>query len=163
MRRQWVGLVVAALAACGGTTAAPENGADGGAHDAQGDGTSGGDGAVIGDASDDAAAYLACMNDNGQLDGSLKSCHADTDCVIKQEDTDCCGAILYVGVSAASASKFDACEASWLAHFPPCGCASNQTATEDGHMGRQGDDGGAPQVHCIDFTSNGGVCMTYTP
>ena len=119
-------------------------------------------GAGMGDAGDD-AGYLACMNASGQLDDSLKTCQADSDCIIEQEQTDCCGTILYVGVNTASAGMFDACEAAWLAHFPACGCDSGQTKTEDGNTAAPGTDGGAPQVHCIDFTTSGGVCMTYTP
>ena len=115
-----------------------------------------------GDAQGD-AGYLACMDASGQVDASLKTCQSDTDCVIKQEQTDCCGTILYVGVRTASASAFDACEAAWVAHFPACGCASNQTKTEDGKASTFGGDAGAPQVHCTDFTMSGGVCMTYTP
>jgi hypothetical protein len=103
------------------------------------------------------------MSASGQLDGSLKTCQSDTDCVIRQEQTDCCGTILYVGVSSASAGMFDACEAAWVAHFPGCGCDSNKTTTEDGKTTSLGVDGGGPDVHCTDFTMSSGVCMTYTP
>jgi hypothetical protein len=118
---------------------------------------------TVNDAGGGDAGYLACMDASGQLNSSLKTCQSDADCTIKQEQTDCCGTILYVGVRTASAAAFDACEAAWVAHFPPCGCASNQTRTEDGKTSTFGSDAGAPQVHCTDFTMNGGVCMTYTP
>ena len=146
---------VLAAASCGSNVVGPGAGggttttttmSDAGGGDAQGD-----------------AGYLACMDASGQLDASLKTCKSDTDCVIEQEQTDCCGTILYVGVRTASAAAFDACEAAWVAHFPPCGCASNQTRTEDGKTTTIGGDAGAPQVHCTDFTMNGGICMTYTP
>jgi hypothetical protein len=120
--------------------------------------SNGGGGNAQGDAGD-----LACMDASGHLDASLKACQSDTDCVIKQEQTDCCGTLLYVGVRATSAAAFDTCEAAWVAHFPACGCDSNQTGTEDGKKNTIGDDAGAPQVHCTDFTMSGGVCMTYTP
>jgi hypothetical protein len=103
------------------------------------------------------------MDAMGQVYASLKACKSDSDCVIKQEQTDCCGTTLFVGVASAAASTFDACQPSWLAHFPACGCASAQTKTEDGKMSYLWMDAGAPQVHCTDFTMNGGVCMTYTP
>ena len=153
--RGWcsLGLVLATLGACGGTTASTP--ADGGVADAA---ESGGPT----DAGTD-AAYLACMTSTGQLLGIVKSCMSSSDCVIEQELTDCCGTTLYVGISMASVGAFNACESAWEAHFPGCGCASNQTGTEDGIMARRGDDAPAPQVHCIDFTMNGGVCMTYTP
>jgi hypothetical protein len=164
----WNGIPTLAvlLAACGGTTA--QSATDAGAADAGADtvqpGTDAGgvDGAA--DSPLDAPpGYLACMDGSGQVDGSLKACKSDADCVIKQEQTDCCGTILYVGINSTSASAFDACEAAWLAHFPACGCDSGQTKTEDGKVTYPGADASAPLVHCTDFTMNGGVCMTYTP
>jgi hypothetical protein len=158
----WIGLAVLALAGCGGTAVGPNNTTDAGGGDAQADSPPGDDvDAAFVDSGD--AGYLACMSASGQLDPSLKACETDTSCVIKQEQTDCCGTILYVGVSAASAAKFDSCETSWLAHFPACGCASGQTKTEDGKTTLPGTDAGAPRVHCTDFTMSGGICMTYTP
>jgi hypothetical protein len=159
-------LVAALLAACGGTTAQPAEGVDG-STDAHADGGQPGDDTggpdAPADAPVDAPEYLTCMDASGHVDASLKACHGDSDCVIKPEQTDCCGTVLYVGIASASASRFDACEASWLAHFPACGCASAQTNTEDGKMSYSWMDASAPQVHCTNFTSAGGVCMTYTP
>jgi hypothetical protein len=109
------------------------------------------------------AGYLACLSAAGQLDGSLKTCQSDSDCAVEQEQTDCCGTILYVGVNTASVAKFGACETAWVAHFPGCGCASNQTKTEDGKSSTFGMDSGGPLVHCTDFTMSGGTCLTYTP
>jgi hypothetical protein len=109
------------------------------------------------------AQYLACMNSSGLLDSSLKTCQSDNDCVIEQEQTDCCGTILYVGVNVSSVSAFNACETAWVDHFPGCGCDSGQMKTEDGMVTHPGQDGGIPAVHCTDFTSSGGVCMTYSP
>lgn len=107
--------------------------------------------------------YGACFDDNGDLNYDLKGCQSDDDCVIKEEQTDCCGTIEYVGVNTSSASEFDQCEAAWVDHFPGCGCASGQKKTEDGKTTYPGQDAGAPQVHCTDFTMSGGVCLTYTP
>ena len=162
-QRRAFGLVVLALAACGGSTGGLSTGSDAGT-DAQGDTSPGDDisDSAIADAPGD-AGYLACMSASGQLDGSLKTCQSDTDCVIEKEQTDCCGTILYVGVSAASAGMFDACETAWVGHFPGCGCDSNKTTTEDGKTTMLGVDGGGPAVRCTDFTMSGGVCMTYTP
>ena len=109
------------------------------------------------------AGYLACMDDAGQLSPSLKACQSDADCIVVDEQTDCCGTMLYAGIAKASASAFAACEAAWVAHFPGCGCASNKTSTEDGKTSTFGSDAGAAQVHCIDFTMSGGVCMSSTP
>ncbi len=160
--RRWMGLAAVALVACGGSTAESAPLADGGDRDAQVDGAVG-DSAQGFDAPADSPSYLACMSATGQLDDSLKMCQSDTDCTIKQEQIDCCGTILYVGVAIASTGAFDACEAAWVAHFPGCGCASGQTKTEDGKSTALGTDGGGPEVHCIDFTMSGGICMTYTP
>jgi hypothetical protein len=156
--RRWSMVAAAALAACGGT-AIDTSATDAGGGDDSATADAGGDDAA-GDSGD--MGYLACMDASGQLDDSLKTCQSDTDCVIEQEQTDCCGTILYAGVNLASVSKFGACEASWVAHFPGCGCASGQTKTEDGTVTHPGTDAGAPQVHCADFTSNGGICLTFT-
>jgi hypothetical protein len=142
MKAVALGVVAVVVVACGGTIGSSDGGVDGGP------------GA---DAAQD-AGYLACFDSSGTLDASLKVCQSDPDCVIEQESVDCCGTILYVGVAASSVASFTACEASWEAHFPPCGCASNQTRTEDGKTSTQGSDAGAPAVRC-----SGGACMTYTP
>jgi len=129
------------LAACGGTTTDTD--------------------ASVPDAGDD-APYLACMDSSGELSSSLKTCQSDADCTIQQEQTDCCGTILYVGVNVSSVSAFAACENAWVSHFPGCGCDSNQKKTEDGKS-ISDSDGSAPAVHCADFTNNGGICLTYQP
>lgn len=154
---------VFSIASCGSTVSGTGTGGTAGTTTT---GTTSSSSSTMSDGGGDApgdAGYLACMSASGQLDGSLKTCQGDADCVTKQEQTDCCGTILYVGVSTASAGMFDSCEAAWLAHFPACGCASNKTGTEDGKTTVLGSDAGGPQVHCIDFTMSGGICMTYTP
>ncbi len=158
--RRWLGVAAVVLAACGRSTAASTTAADGGDHDAQvdgavGDSAPGSDAAVV-DAPGDSPAYLACMSATGQLDDTLKTCQSDSDCIIEQEQSDCCGSMLYVGVATASAAQFGACEAAWAAHFPGCGCAAGPSKTEDGKSTALGTDGGGPEVHCIDFTMGGG-------
>jgi hypothetical protein len=160
-------LLAALLLGCGGSTAQSAAGADGGP-DAHADAAQPGDDAESTDAPADspldAPAYLACMDASGQVDPSLKACQTAADCVIEQEQADCCGTILYVGLASASASRFAACEASWVAHFPGCGCASGQTKTEDGKVTYPGMDAGAPQVACNFYApTNSNRCMTYTP
>ncbi len=113
--RRWSLIAAAALAACGGSSIDTST-TDGGGDDASTADAGGDDAATIGDSGD--MGYLACMSASGQLDESLKTCQSDGECVIEQEQTDCCGTILYAGVNAASVTKFDACEASWVAHFP---------------------------------------------
>ena len=108
-----------------------------------------------------AALELARVLDGGEGTPAGLVFVDERDCVVKEEQTDCCGTILYVGVSVASATKFDACETTWVAQFPGCGCNSNKMTTEDGKTVVQGADGGGPKVHCTDFTMGGGVCMTY--
>lgn len=142
-----------AVAACGGTIG-PGDG-DAATTDAAADG-------IALDAGPD-AAYAACIDSSGQVDSSLKTCQSDGDCVIEEEQTDCCGTILYVGIRASAVSAFATCEAAWVDHFPGCGCASGAKKTEDGTVTGPGADAAAPAVHCGDFTSNGGICLTYTP
>jgi hypothetical protein len=113
----------------------------------------------VGDASPDAQAYLACMSVSGQIDTSLKTCNTASDCVVEREQTDCCGAILDVGVNSASVSKFIACETAWVAHFPDCVCMPNAVTTEDGTTLP---DGTAPGVQCF-VASDSGLCLTYFP
>jgi hypothetical protein len=102
------------------------------------------------------------MDAQGTLKASLKLCHGDAECVIRQEMTDCCGTILLVGIATSSVAAFDSCEAAWQAHFGLCGCRGGPTTTEDGKQINPGD-GGAPRAHCTNLTSPGGVCMTYVP
>jgi len=161
-------LAVVALAACGGTTAQPSSGTDAGA-DVRGDVSPGDDlsdsatpEAAPADAPVD-AAYLACMSASGQIDASLATCQSDGDCAMAQEQTNCCGTILYVGIRAASASAFAVCESAWVAHFPACGCDSGVSTTQDGKTVGSSADASAPLVHCADFTMNGGTCLTYQP
>jgi len=166
--RAWVGsgvLVVAVVfAACGGATFEPAGSGDDAGRDAQrGDSPSGDDDVTVADAPSDSPAYLACMDASGKLADSLKACKSDTDCVIKQEQIDCCGTILFVGVDVTSTKQFDVCETAWVAHFPGCGCATDYTETEDGKRTTLGIDAGGPLVRCTNFTSNGGLCLTYTP
>jgi hypothetical protein len=161
-----VSLSALVASACGGSTAT--NKTDAGGPDAQTEDAQPQDAQPVVDAQPAAdapaeAGYLACFSSSGQLSDSLKPCQADSDCVIEQEQTDCCGTILYVGVNSASATEFQGCETAWVAHFPGCGCASNKMTTEDGKTANPGVDGGAPQVHCADFTMSGGICLTFTP
>jgi hypothetical protein len=162
-----VAFAMLGLTACGGIATGTDGGSTDAAHnrdagsvDARGDGGHDAD-AHVADASVE-AAYLACMGDAGKLDDSLKVCKSSADCVIKQEQVDCCGSILYVGVNAASAAKFDGCEAVWAAHFPGCGCPPINM-TEDGNNVSFGPDASVVHVHCADFTSSGGICLTSLP
>jgi hypothetical protein len=157
--------IAVAVAACGGSTLSPPAGGVDAGIDARG-GVDAGPPEVDAGAADapfDAPPpYLACMNDTGVVAASLKACQSDAQCEIVKEQTDCCGTILYVGINGASAAAYGACQASWLAHFPACGCASAQTNTEDGVMSYPWSDAAAPQVRCK-VTSLGSLCMTYTP
>lgn len=110
------------------------------------------------DVMSDASGYSACFSATGQLSAALKSCQADGDCVTKVEFTDCCGSILYVGVSAVSAGRFDLCENAWQAHFlGPCACPPGEPMSEDGTT-ITGASASSPQVHCAS-----GACMTFVP
>ena len=159
-----VGFLAMALIACGGreVSSTDVRESDAGSDSAIGDASPAVDSAPS-DASTDAPAYLACMDSSGRVDGSLKHCQSDAECVIASHTTSCCGDITYVGVASASASQFAICETTWDAHFPGCGCPPAPPKTEDGKSMTFGADSGTPQVHCIDFTSNGGICQTFLP
>jgi hypothetical protein len=157
-----VGLLAIALVACGGSEVSSASPRDGGSDGAADDAPVGADSAPS-DAPTDAPVYLACMDSSGQLDGALKRCQSDAECVIKHHTTSCCGSVTYVGIASASVSPFVTCETAWGAHFPACECASGAPKTEDGKSLGIGADAGTPQVHCIDFTSNGGICQTFLP
>jgi hypothetical protein len=170
-------LVLCFAAACGGSTVpdvgrSPSGGSSSGGSSSggsssggssSGGSSSGGSSSGSFDAGNVDAGYLACMDSQGTIDATLKRCQTDGDCVIRQEEVDCCGTVLMVGLSVASIAAFPACETAWEAHFPACGCASGRTETEDGKTANPGHDAGAPQVHCTDFTTGGGVCRTFTP
>ena len=150
------------LVACSGGEVSTTGTGDAGIDGASSDAATGADGGAV-DASTDAPAYLACMDSSGALDGSLKHCQSAADCVIKQHTTSCCGDVTYVGVATAAASQFTTCETAWDMHFPGCGCASGPPKTEDGKSVGFGADAGTPEVRCVDFTSNGGICQTFLP
>lgn len=151
------------MAGCGGSTQPlSPRAADAGIDDGRASPPAPPDASEPTDASSDASPYLACMNATGQVSDTLKTCQNDSQCAIEPEQVDCCGTILWVGINTASALEFEACQPSWLAHFPGCGCASNQTRTEDGTVSYLGMDAAAPQVAC-GAGSAGGLCLTYTP
>ena len=155
-------IALVAFVACGGreVSSTDVRDDDAGGDGAIGDASSGTDGAPS-DAPTDAPAYLACMDASGHLDGSLKHCQSDAECVIASHTTSCCGDVLYVGIATASASQLATCETTWDAHFPACGCPPGAPKTEDGKSMGFGADAGTTHVHCIDFTSNGGICETF--
>jgi len=161
---RWVGLASALVAACGrtvGGTASPDDAAVRDAEAVKVDAGGAKDGTTpLHDASVDAPGYSGCMSETGQLDPSLQTCQADPDCVAQQEQTDCCGTTLEVGVNAASVSSFAACEAAWVAHFPGCGCLASSTTTETGATLPPGT---SPGVHCVLSGPGKGVCQTFVP
>src|SRR5262252_705300 len=135
MRAHRLAVVVLVLvAACGGSTTADlgkSSSSGGSSSGGSSSGSSSSGGSSSGSSSSSGgvdagpdAGYLACMDDQGNLAADFKTCHTDADCVVKQEMTDCCGTILFVGVSTTRTTAFAACETAWEAHFPGCGCAS---------------------------------------
>ncbi len=112
------------------------------------------DGADVGDTAD--ASF--CVGDT--VPSGLKLCKSDADCSIASHTTSCCGSAVLVGVASASKSTFDACEKAWDDHFPKCGCPTAAPTTEDGKTPA---DPSKAVVHCVDFTTSGGICKTVTP
>jgi hypothetical protein len=164
---RWAALATLALVACGrvdGGTAEPaDSGVGDGARDSRADHTAAPKDAATearADAFLDATVTFACFTASGELDDSLKACQSDGDCTIEEEQTDCCGTTLYVGVAQGSTAAFAACESAWAAHFPGCGCASGAMHTEDGESVSSRT---SVRAHCTDFTESAGICRTYVP
>jgi hypothetical protein len=126
-----------ALTACGSTTL---GGTGGGGSTGTGTDTGGGGGVT------------------GSCDFTYpKACTADTDCVVKIHQLNCCGTSMAVGVASSGAADFDAEEAACDATYPKCGCATMGTKAEDGTT--NGDFSGAS----IPVKCDAGKCTTYNP
>ncbi|MGH7281809.1 MAG: hypothetical protein ACRELY_09825 [Polyangiaceae bacterium] len=134
--------------ACGGETTSVDESTDGGSKsDAQPQ------------PSDVDGGYLACMDDQGQIDPALKACAADDDCVTETQGVNCCGSSRYVGIAKTEVPAFTACVASWNAHvkYGMCTCASRGPTTEDGKaVGNPA----SVLVHCANVGGTA-ACTTY--
>jgi hypothetical protein len=85
-----------------------------------------------------------------------KDCSADSDCVTKLHQVNCCGTRQAVGINASGSAAFDALEATCAAQFPGCGCAQQPTTAEDGH--NRPDYSDNIPVACV-----AGKCTTFIP
>ncbi|MBI5532893.1 MAG: hypothetical protein HY898_09275 [Deltaproteobacteria bacterium] len=97
------------------------------------------------------------FDDTGIVTGAaVKGCD-DTECIIKQHMTDCCGTMTWYSVTQSKEAKFDTCEATWRAHIGQCNCKSNGFWTE---FPRQPvSDISLVRAYCADLPA-GSRCMT---
>lgn len=85
-----------------------------------------------------------------------KSCTADSECVAKLHQINCCGTLVAIGINASGSAAFDAAEATCQGQYPACGCAQMPTTAEDGKT--LADYGSDFPVVC-----KAGQCTTYSP
>jgi len=103
---------------------------------------------------------VVCWDEAGNWIYDYKACTSDADCTTAEYRKDCCGTIEIIGIAKSRLADYPACETSWAAHFPPCNCPPAPMEAEDG---KPVSDPTAAVVHCTNFTSSGGVCMTTAP
>jgi hypothetical protein len=139
-----------AVAAC--SSSSSEGGTTDGGSDATTDATSD---STTGDAPIDGGR---CWDEAGNWIFDDKSCGSDADCTTATHRTTCCSTEI-VGVAKSKLADFTTCEGSWSAQFPACDCPATQPTAEDGKT----IEAGTAVVHCTNFTSSGGVCMTTAP
>lgn len=113
-----------------------------------GSSTSGGGGAATSTITSGTGGAFNCETSFPTFD---KTCAADSDCVTKLHQINCCGTQVAIGVAKSQSAAFDAAEASCA--WPMCGCATMPTKAEDGNTSETG---GPIPVECDD-----GKCMTF--
>ena len=94
---------------------------------------SGGDGGA-GEAGSAGETAIQCTGATRYFPEFDRTCETPADCVAVAHQTDCCGAQLVIGISQSERAAFDAAEAICSRQYPPCGCAAQGTAVEDGTL-----------------------------
>ncbi len=163
-------LVAAALAACGGDAVTDGGGGNGGT---AGSGAGGGNGGTGGTASSSSTSGQAgyggaggaspswqeCFGVDGQhVQYGLSLCTGNT-CQMVEHQIDCCGNIMFVGIEANAMADFEICEAAWRATLPLCDCPIGDPQVQQPY-GQTVSGAEAADVGCINWTSEGGICMT---
>lgn len=87
-----------------------------------------------------------------------KWCQGGSVCVGAAHMVDCCGTLQIIGVNQTNMDQFVECEQQWRDSLPDCGCASQET-TDD--RGVPVEDIANVTAECTNFTSEGGICMSY--
>jgi hypothetical protein len=135
-------------AGCGGSTS---SGLFGSADASVSDGSSEGDGGK-GD-----GGFSQCFDGKGNILPDVKRCATRADCTIEKHQTDCCGNLLFAGISRGKSPLFALCEERWRASLPGCGCPSGPPKSEDG---QQVDPNGQAKVDCVNVQGGLGVCRS---
>jgi hypothetical protein len=94
---------------------------------------SGGDGGA-GEAGSAGETAIQCTGATRYFPEFDRTCETPADCVAVAHQTDCCGTQLVIGISQSEQAAFDAAEAICSRQYPPCGCAAQGTAVEDGTL-----------------------------
>jgi hypothetical protein len=84
-------------------------------------------------------------------------CTADSDCVVKLLQLNCCGSQEAVGVASSGVAQYDVDAAACAASFPACDCGAAATKAEDGASTLDSSGADIP-VKC-----QAGHCQTYVP
>jgi hypothetical protein len=148
-------VMVGFLVGCGGSTSSELFGktTDASVDDSGSGGDSGRDGG--GGGGD--GGFSQCFGPNGAILAEMKRCATRADCTIEKHQTDCCGSLLYAGISRGKSSLFSLCEERWRASLPRCGCPSGPPSAEDGQTV---DPQGTAKVDCVDVQGGLGVCRS---
>ncbi|MBW2453075.1 MAG: hypothetical protein JRI68_01115 [Deltaproteobacteria bacterium] len=161
-------LAVLMIVACGGSATKDEGGGGtggtGGAGGSTG-GTGGGTGGTGGTSSGGGSgggtlSWQDCFDDDGQtVQWALNLCdNADT-CTMVEHQIDCCGTIMFVGVTEDALADFEACEAAWRATLPLCDCPMGLPQVQQPY-GQTVDSENDAGVSCTNWTMDSGLCLT---
>ena len=84
----------------------------------------------------DAGAPIVCLGHGvGSFPTFDRSCHTDTDCFVAMHQTDCCGSIVAMGLSASQRVAFEAAETLCDRMYPSCACDPRPPFADDGRSG----------------------------
>jgi hypothetical protein len=140
-------LIAALIVGCGGSTSSEL--------------FSGGDASVddSGTRSDggDAGGFAACFAASGAILNEMKRCATRADCAVEKHQSDCCGTLLYAGISRGKSPQFALCEERWRASLQLCACPQKPSATEDGQTL---DPQANPKVDCVNVQGGLGLCRS---
>ena len=101
----------------------------------------------------DAGAPIVCLAHGvGSFPTFDRSCHNDIDCFVAMHQTDCCGSIVAMGLSASQRVAFDAAERVCEGMYPPCMCAPHPPLADDGRYGT---------VETVAARCGAGVCTSF--
>ncbi len=99
---------------------------------------------------------VVCSGTKPKFPKFAKTCTVDSDCVARLHQTNCCGTQVAHAVAKSHSDAYDAAEKACTSQYPACGCASQPTVAEDGHVAP----GGLKDVTAL---CKSGVCLATVP